>query len=82
MQAVHLCQMRICWRPTALNLDAELADLSTNPAAVRAANPRLKPQTISGSIAQVCLLRAALSEVQTRHTVVCHIGTLVIILHA
>ena len=32
---------------------AELAELSTNPAVVRAANPRLKPQTISGSIAQV-----------------------------
>ena len=32
---------------------AELAELSTNPAVVWTANPRLKPQTISGSIAQV-----------------------------
>ena len=36
-------------------LVAELAELSTNPALVRASNPRLKPQTVSGSIAQVRL---------------------------
>ncbi|KAL3161053.1 hypothetical protein ABBQ38_009436 [Trebouxia sp. C0009 RCD-2024] len=38
--------------PPARTSTPELADLSTNPAAIRAANPRLKPQTISGSIAQ------------------------------
>ena len=32
---------------------AELSELSTNPAVVRASNPKLKSQTVSWTIAQV-----------------------------
>ncbi|DBA84981.1 TPA: hypothetical protein ACH3X2_005720 [Trebouxia sp. C0005] len=38
--------------PPARTSTPELAELSTNPSVVRASNPRLKQQTVSGSIAQ------------------------------